>query len=107
MKYIIGLDMGITSVGFATMLLDEKDEPCRILRMGSRIFCVSRSWNRSCTEFEPHHCRPQNRTCAAHLTAVFVGAKPQKRKTSLSIKFGSEAHPKPNGLRVGFTRICK
>ena len=38
MKYIIGLDMGITSVGFATIMLDEKDEPCRILRMGSRIF---------------------------------------------------------------------
>ena len=38
MKYIIGLDMGITSVGFSTMMLDEKDEPCRILRMGSRIF---------------------------------------------------------------------
>lgn len=38
MKYIIGLDMGITSVGFATLMLDEKDEPCRILRMGSRIF---------------------------------------------------------------------
>lgn len=38
MKYIIGLDMGIASVGFATMMLDEKDEPCRILRMGSRIF---------------------------------------------------------------------
>ncbi|MBK6087583.1 type II CRISPR RNA-guided endonuclease Cas9 [Ruminococcus difficilis] len=38
MKYIIGLDMGITSVGFSTMMLDEQDEPCRILRMGSRIF---------------------------------------------------------------------
>lgn len=38
MKYIIGLDIGITSVGFATMMLDEKDEPCRILQMGSRIF---------------------------------------------------------------------
>lgn len=38
MKYIIGLDMGIASVGFATMMLDEKDEPCRILRMGSRVF---------------------------------------------------------------------
>lgn len=38
MKYIIGLDMGITSVGFATMMLNDKDEPCRILRMGSRIF---------------------------------------------------------------------
>ena len=38
MKYIIGLDMGITSVGFSTMMLDKQDEPCRILRMGSRIF---------------------------------------------------------------------
>ena len=38
MKYIIGLDMGITSVGFATMMLNEKNEPCKILRMGSRIF---------------------------------------------------------------------
>ena len=38
MKYIIGLDMGIASVGFAIMLLDDNDEPCRILRMGSRIF---------------------------------------------------------------------
>lgn len=38
MKYIIGLDMGITSVGFSTMMLDKQDEPCRILRIGSRIF---------------------------------------------------------------------
>ena len=38
MKYIIGLDMGITSVGFASMMLDDNDEPCRIIRMGSRIF---------------------------------------------------------------------
>ena len=38
MKYIIGLDMGITSVGFASMMLDDNDEPCRIIHMGSRIF---------------------------------------------------------------------
>ena len=38
MKYIIGLDIGITSVGYATMMLGGDDEPCRILRMGSRIF---------------------------------------------------------------------
>ncbi len=38
MKYIIGLDIGIASVGFSTLMLDEKDEPCKILRMGSRIF---------------------------------------------------------------------
>lgn len=38
MRYTVGLDIGITSVGFAAMMLDENDEPCRILRMGSRIF---------------------------------------------------------------------
>lgn len=38
MKYIIGLDMGIASVGYATLLLDEKEQPCRILKMNSRIF---------------------------------------------------------------------
>ena len=38
MKYIIGLDIGITSVGFATLMLDDSDNPCRILKMGSRVF---------------------------------------------------------------------
>lgn len=38
MAYGIGLDIGITSVGFATVALNEQDEPCGILRMGSRIF---------------------------------------------------------------------
>ena len=34
------------------------------------LYCVSRSENRSCTGFEPHHCRSQNRTAAAPLTAL-------------------------------------
>lgn len=38
MKYTIGLDIGITSVGFTALMLNDDDEPCRILRMGSRIF---------------------------------------------------------------------
>jgi CRISPR-associated endonuclease Csn1 len=38
MKYSIGLDIGITSVGFAAMELDEDDVPCRIAAMGSRMF---------------------------------------------------------------------
>ena len=32
-------------------------------------YCVSRSENRSCTGFEPHSRRSQNRTSDAHLTA--------------------------------------
>ena len=38
MKYIIGLDMGIASVGFATVMLDENEQPCRIIKMNARIF---------------------------------------------------------------------
>lgn len=38
MKYIIGLDIGITSVGYAVMMMNDDDEPCRIMKMGSRIF---------------------------------------------------------------------
>ncbi len=38
MKYSIGLDCGITSVGYAVMALDSNDEPYRIIRLGSRIF---------------------------------------------------------------------
>ena len=30
--------MGIASVGYATLLLDDKEQPCRILKMNSRIF---------------------------------------------------------------------
>lgn len=38
MKYSIGLDCGISSVGFAVMELDYNDEPRRIVKLGSRVF---------------------------------------------------------------------
>ena len=38
MRYGIGLDIGIASVGFATVELDEDDKPIRIIKLGSRIF---------------------------------------------------------------------
>ena len=38
MRYAIGLDIGITSVGHAVVELDSNDEPCRFIRLGSRIF---------------------------------------------------------------------
>lgn len=37
-RYAIGLDIGITSVGWAAIALNEKEEPCAILDMGTRIF---------------------------------------------------------------------
>ena len=36
--YAIGLDIGITSVGWAALALDGNERPCGILDMGVRIF---------------------------------------------------------------------
>ncbi len=36
--YAIGLDIGVSSVGWAAVALDESEHPCGILDMGSRIF---------------------------------------------------------------------
>ena len=48
MNYIIGLDIGIASVGFAALMPDDSDNPCRILRMGSRVFeAAARFWSLS------------------------------------------------------------
>lgn len=41
MNYRIGLDIGITSVGWAVLENDEKDEPKRIVDLGVRIFDVA------------------------------------------------------------------
>ena len=41
MRYSIGLDIGIASVGFAIMKLNEDDLPCEIFRIGSRVFDVA------------------------------------------------------------------
>ncbi|MCL2050098.1 MAG: type II CRISPR RNA-guided endonuclease Cas9 [Defluviitaleaceae bacterium] len=38
MRYNIGLDIGISSVGFAVMEIDEDSLPMRVVRIGSRIF---------------------------------------------------------------------
>ena len=38
LPYAIGLDIGITSVGWATVALDENDRPYGIIGMGARIF---------------------------------------------------------------------
>ena len=38
LPYAIGLDIGISSVGWASVALDEEDKPCGIIGMGSRIF---------------------------------------------------------------------
>ena len=38
MLYGIGLDIGITSIGYSVVALDENEEPCGILLLGVRIF---------------------------------------------------------------------
>ncbi|MCL2828834.1 MAG: type II CRISPR RNA-guided endonuclease Cas9 [Oscillospiraceae bacterium] len=41
MHYSIGLDIGIASVGFAVMELNEEDSPTSIVRIGARVFDVA------------------------------------------------------------------
>lgn len=41
MKYAIGLDIGIASVGYAVLALDHDENPWGIIRLGSRIFDVA------------------------------------------------------------------
>ena len=36
--YILGLDIGISSVGWAMLALNEENKPYRIINVGSRIF---------------------------------------------------------------------
>ena len=36
--YGIGLDIGVASIGWATVALDEKAQPCGLIRLGSRVF---------------------------------------------------------------------
>ncbi len=37
-RYILGLDLGVGSVGWAAVLINDENEPYRILDLGSRIF---------------------------------------------------------------------
>lgn len=40
-KYGIGLDIGIASVGWAVVMLDDQEQPCGIIKMGSRVFSAA------------------------------------------------------------------
>ena len=37
-KYRLGLDLGTNSIGWAAVILDDKNDPCGVLDMGVRIF---------------------------------------------------------------------
>ncbi len=39
--YGIGLDVGVTSIGWTAVSLDEQGEPCRILDLGCRVFTAA------------------------------------------------------------------
>ena len=41
MKYRLGLDLGVGSIGCAVVSLDEQNNPCDIIDAGVRIFNVS------------------------------------------------------------------
>jgi len=41
MKYSIGIDVGVASVGYSVLELDSEDQPFRIIRLGTRIFDIA------------------------------------------------------------------
>ena len=43
MRYRLGLDLGTTSIGWALIRLNDREEPCAVIRMGSRIFSDGRN----------------------------------------------------------------
>lgn len=43
LKYRVGLDVGANSMGWCVYALDDSGEPCRIVRLGSRIFSDGRN----------------------------------------------------------------
>ena len=38
LNYILGLDLGIASVGWAVVEIDEEENPIRLIDVGARIF---------------------------------------------------------------------
>lgn len=40
-RYVLGLDIGITSIGWAALALNEDDEPYKIIALNSRIFTAA------------------------------------------------------------------
>jgi CRISPR-associated endonuclease Csn1 len=42
MRYRLGVDLGTTSIGWAMLRLNEHDEPCAVIKMGTRIFSDGR-----------------------------------------------------------------
>ena len=46
MNYVLGLDVGITSCGWAVLELNHEDEPVRIVDLNSRIFDKAEAGNR-------------------------------------------------------------
>lgn len=41
-RYRLGLDLGTNSLGWAMILLDEENQPCKVLRLGVRLFDTGR-----------------------------------------------------------------
>ncbi len=66
MKYAIGLDIGISSVGWATLALNEKEEPMRIISMGSRIFDAAEATDGASLAAPRREARGVRRRLARH-----------------------------------------
>ena len=56
-QYRIGLDIGITSVGWAVLQNNSQDEPVRITDLGVRIFDVAENPKNGCVSSSQTGCK--------------------------------------------------
>ena len=67
MRYAIGLDVGITSVGYSVVALDSQDMPFRIEKLGSRIFEIAEQQKTGASLAAPRReARSMRRTIRRH-----------------------------------------
>ena len=84
MKRVLGLDLGISSVGWSLIETDENNKPTQIIAMGSRIVPLSAD---DSTQFTKGQAITKNQDRTSKRTARKGYDRYQQRRTNLTIEF--------------------
>ena len=84
MKKILGLDLGVGSIGWSLIESDENNTPSQIIAMGSRIVPLSAD---DSTQFSKGQAITKNQDRTAKRTARKGYDRYQQRRTNLTIEF--------------------
>ena len=84
MKRILGLDLGISSIGWSLIETDENNKPTQIIAMGSRIVPLSAD---DSTQFTKGQAITKNQDRTSKRTARKGYDRYQQRRTNLTIEF--------------------